>query len=62
VADSFDAMTSDRPYRAGMPHSTAGMILVEGANTQWDGELVVEFLEVIRDAAERAAVVVSVEP
>ena len=36
VADAYDAMTSDRAYRAGMPHDKAIEILREGAGTQWD--------------------------
>ncbi len=40
VADSFDAMTSDRPYRKGMPVEKAAAILREGRGTQWDAALV----------------------
>ena len=36
VADAFDAMTSDRPYRSGMSHERALAILEEGKGTQWD--------------------------
>ena len=36
VADAFDAMTSDRPYRNGMSHEKALTILEEGKGTQWD--------------------------
>jgi HD-GYP domain-containing protein (c-di-GMP phosphodiesterase class II) len=36
VADAFDAMTSDRPYRRGMPVAKALSILSEGRATQWD--------------------------
>ncbi|MDL0437144.1 MULTISPECIES: HD domain-containing phosphohydrolase [unclassified Niallia] len=35
VADAFDAMTSDRTYRKGMPVSKALSILHEGRGTQW---------------------------
>lgn len=45
VADGFDAMTSDRPYRAGMPKEKALQILMEGAGTQWDKELVKAFID-----------------
>ena len=41
VADTYDAMTSDRPYRKGMPQEKVDAILREGAGTQWD-PLVVE--------------------
>lgn len=40
VADAYSAMTSDRPYRKGMAHSTALGILRQGAGTQWDSECV----------------------
>jgi putative two-component system response regulator len=43
ISDAYDAMTSDRPYRRGMPASTAIEILCDGAGTQWDRELVDEF-------------------
>lgn len=36
VADAFDAMTSDRPYRKGMSFERALSILEEGKGTQWD--------------------------
>ncbi|WP_172253329.1 HD domain-containing phosphohydrolase [Saccharibacillus deserti] len=36
VADAFDAMTSDRPYRSGMGLEKAISILSEGKGTQWD--------------------------
>ena len=44
VADSFDAMTSDRPYRPGMPVERAAQILREGRGTQWDAQIVDAFL------------------
>lgn len=45
VADAFDAMTSDRPYRKGMPYGKAFSILQEGKGTQWDKEFVEAFLK-----------------
>lgn len=44
VADSFDAMTSDRPYRDGMPVERALAILAEGAGTQWDPAVIDAFV------------------
>jgi putative nucleotidyltransferase with HDIG domain len=44
VADSFDAMTSDRPYRAGMPVAKAAAILQAGRYQQWDAAIVDAFL------------------
>jgi len=44
VADGFDAMTSDRPYRAGMPIGKAANILREGRGRQWEPAIVEAFL------------------
>ena len=38
VADSIDAMSSDRPYRKGMPDEKLDAILRDGAGKQWDPE------------------------
>lgn len=46
VADAFDAMTSDRPYRKGMEHGKAIRILEEGKDIQWDADIVDAFLKV----------------
>lgn len=40
VADAFDAMGSDRPYRGGMPLEQIERILNDGAGTQWDARVV----------------------
>lgn len=48
IADSFDAMTSDRPYRKGMPVEKALSILEEGKGIQWDPDLVDPFIRTIR--------------
>lgn len=37
VADAFDAMGSDRPYRKGMPATKIEEIFRRGRNAQWDG-------------------------
>jgi hypothetical protein len=44
VADSFDAMTSDRPYRAGMPIGKAAQILQDGRGRQWEAAIIDAFL------------------
>ena len=44
VADAYDAMTSDRPYRKGMPQEKVEAILRQGAGTQWDARMVEAFL------------------
>ncbi|MGP0587057.1 HD-GYP domain-containing protein [Paenibacillus timonensis] len=46
VADAFDAMTSDRPYRKGLERDQAIEILEQGRGTQWDpyfAELFVQY-------------------
>ena len=47
VADAYDAMTSDRPYRKGMPQEKVEAILREGAGTQWDPQVVEVCLEMM---------------
>ncbi|WP_409288205.1 HD-GYP domain-containing protein [Peribacillus sp. SCS-37] len=49
VADAFDAMTSDRPYRRGMASGKALDILQEGRGTQWDPVYVDFFIELNRE-------------
>lgn len=48
VADAFDAMGSDRPYRKGMPDEKIDAIFLAGAGTQWDPDVVAAFFR-IRD-------------
>lgn len=43
VADAYDAMTSDRPYRNGMPQEKVEAILRQGAGTQWAPQVVETF-------------------
>ncbi len=52
VADAFDAMTSDRAYRRGMPVDEALTILDQGKHQQWQGELVDCFVELVRQEGE----------
>jgi HD-GYP domain-containing protein (c-di-GMP phosphodiesterase class II) len=47
VADSYDAMTSDRPYRRGMSIQDATAILHQGREYQWDPAIVDAFLRAI---------------
>jgi HD-GYP domain-containing protein (c-di-GMP phosphodiesterase class II) len=49
VADAYDAMSSDRPYRKGMPEEKVVRIFREGAGSQWDAEVVDAFLRVLND-------------
>ena len=45
IADSYDALTSDRPYRHARSLAEARAILEAGAGTQWDPELVSLFMQ-----------------
>ena len=47
VVDSFHAMISDRPYRAGMSAESARLELRAGAGTQFDPDVVDAFLRVL---------------
>jgi len=50
VADSYEAMTSDRVYRAGMPVAEAVAELHRCAGTQFDEAVVAAFLDVLAAA------------
>ncbi len=43
VADAFDAMASDRPYRPGMPLERVDEILMQGAGTQWCPDVIAAY-------------------
>ena len=51
VADTFDALTSDRPYRKGLPVRTAIEVIRNGAGSQLDAEVVETFLGLIDEGA-----------
>jgi ribonuclease P protein subunit RPR2 len=51
VADAFDAMTSDRPYRAAMPLERALEEIVDGAGSQFDPEVVRVFVDLVEDGS-----------
>lgn len=53
VADSYDAMTSERVYRGALPHHVAMSEIRRGTGTQFDPEIVAAF-ERSMDAASRA--------
>jgi putative nucleotidyltransferase with HDIG domain len=59
VADAFDAMSSDRPYRQGMADEKLDAILRDGAGRQWDPAVIDAFFacrEKIRRASEDATI------
>jgi len=47
IADSYDAMTSNRPYRKALLKKEAKKRLLEGADKQFDAGYVKEFIEII---------------
>jgi hypothetical protein len=47
VADAFDAMTSDRPYRQGMPLTRVLEIFHDGNGTQWDPKVLEAFFDAL---------------
>jgi putative two-component system response regulator len=53
IADSWDAMVSDRPYRAGLDEEEAVRRLRQGAGTQWDAEFVRIFLDLLEGGLSR---------
>jgi diguanylate cyclase (GGDEF)-like protein len=48
VADAFEAMTSDRPYREARDGDDAMAELLQGAGTQFDGRVVHAFLDSLK--------------
>ena len=54
VADSFDAMSSSRCYRQGMPIDKVESILRDGAGKQWDQAVVNAYFRARRDILEIA--------
>jgi HD-GYP domain-containing protein (c-di-GMP phosphodiesterase class II) len=53
VADSFDAMTTDRPYRKGKPPWEALDEIVSNAGKQFDPEVVAAFKQVVSSHLEK---------
>jgi putative two-component system response regulator len=52
VADAFDAMTTDRPYRAAMSPAVAFQRLEDGRAEQWDPDAVDSFLAAYAGSTE----------
>lgn len=53
IAENFDAMTHDRPYRPRMSVSRALQVIAERAGTQFDPALVEPFCELIAELTSR---------
>ena len=46
IADVYDALISDRVYRAGMPHDQAVAIIFQGRDSHFDPDMVDTFIEI----------------
>ncbi|HEX9349859.1 MAG TPA: HD-GYP domain-containing protein [Gaiellaceae bacterium] len=49
LADSFDAMTNDRPYRRALPVTEAIAEIIRSSGSQFEPELAEAFLELVRE-------------
>ena len=56
VADSYDAMTTTRPYRVAMPHEEAVRRLQKGAGRQWDPRVVATFVHWAQEHENRTPI------
>ena len=54
IADSYDAMTSTRPYRAALTPAQAVYLLRHGRGTQWDPAIVDAFIDSLARPAENS--------
>jgi putative nucleotidyltransferase with HDIG domain len=61
VVDSYDAMTTTRPYRDALPHAEAVRRLRAGAGRQWDPRVVDAFV-VLMERQPRLAAAATVRP
>ena len=52
IADAYEAMTSDRPYRTALSHAAAIAELKRCSGTPCDSELVEAFLEVVEEQGQ----------
>ena len=52
VADAYDAMTSDRPYRKGMPVEKVDNIFRSGSGRQWDAKVIEAYFTAHADICE----------
>ena len=52
VADAYNAMTSDRPYRDAMPSRVARLRLAQAVESQFDTAVVAAFEAILAGAAE----------
>ena len=55
IADAYDAMTSDRPYRQALSHAEALREIQDCAGSQFDPQLVGQFISLYDEAGPEAA-------
>jgi putative nucleotidyltransferase with HDIG domain len=48
VADCYDALTSERPYRAALPHCTAASMIDERSGSMYDPQVATAFLGIVQ--------------
>lgn len=53
VVDAYDAITADRPYRRGSPHSMAIEIILRDAGTHFDPGMATAFAEMMQERSAR---------
>jgi putative two-component system response regulator len=51
IVDAYDAMTSDRPYRKGLPQDEAVRRLQNGAGSQFDPQFTQAFIRLLRSSS-----------
>ena len=52
MADTYDAMTTDRPYRKALTSAEAVAELRRCSGAQFDAEIVTHFISTLHNAAE----------
>ena len=62
VADCYDALISDRPYRSGMPISRVMEIISQGVGKQFDPEVVRVFQRIMEKESRRPVTALIAEP
>lgn len=59
VVDAYDAMTNDRAYRKALSESAARSELLRGAGSQFDPNIVREFLEMLEENDQKQGITVT---